>query len=601
MADIIQLLPDSIANQIAAGEVIQRPSSVVKELIENAVDAESTDIKLVIKNAGKTLIQVIDNGVGMSDTDARMSLERHATSKIRKATDLFHITTKGFRGEALASIAAIAQMEMITKRADEELGRRLVIEGSKVKSQEPCQAHQGTTFSVKNLFYNIPARRKFLKSDPVELKHIIEEFKRVALAHPSIAFSLYHNDNEVYILPKGNLRQRIVGVIGKSTNEKLVPIDQETEIIGLSGYVGKPEAVKRTKGDQYIFVNNRFIKSNYFAHAIRSAYEEMIPPKTYPLYVLYIDIDPSKIDINIHPTKTEIKFEDERIIYNYLRVAVKHALGQYSIAPVLDFDSDTNFTERSRSSKQFTPINDEYNFKIKTPRQERQNWEELYSILQQEEETKEVKQESIVVPGTIADGAFSSKERLDQEREPYAIHNSYILNQIKSGYLIIDQQAAHERILYERYMSKIQGQKALTQKELFPRTLELDSGRAAILTEILPRINKIGFEVEKFGGATFLIHGAPAELEEGIDTTGVMEELIENYTENRSMNIGIEENICRSLAVSAAIKRGKKLTTEEMRLLVDQLFACEVPYKSPNGRKCFITMDLNEINKKFSE
>lgn len=600
MADIIQLLPDNIANQIAAGEVIQRPASVVKELLENAIDAQSTEVKLIIKDAGKTLIQVIDDGLGMSDTDARIAFERHATSKIRKASDLFHINTKGFRGEALASIAAIAQVELITKRAEDELGKRLLIEGSKVKKQEACQSFKGSTFSVKNLFYNVPARRKFLKSDPVELKHIMEEFKRVALAHPSVSFSLYHNDQEVYILPSSNLRQRVVGVMGKTINEKLVPLEQQTEIIKLDGYVGKPEAAKRTKGDQYLFVNNRYIKSNYLSHAIKTAYEEMIPDKTYPLYVIYLSIDPAEIDINVHPTKTEIKFENERIIYNYIKVAVKHALGQYSIAPLLDFDSDANFTDRQRTKESFPSLNNEYNYKIKSDRKQKDSWEELYKVLKDTEDTPVPRQESIILSSKITNENEKIHET-DQDKEPYQIHSSYILSHIKNGYLLIDQQSAHERILYERNLQKLKGKKTLTQKELFPITVELDKSRATLLGDILPHITKLGFEIERFGGETFLIHGVPAELDENMDSSTVIEELIDKYIEFEDLNIGIDENISRSMAVSSCIKRGKSLTNGEMRLIIDELFGCENPYSSPSGRKCFVKMELDELFNKFNQ
>ncbi|MFT6320836.1 MAG: DNA mismatch repair protein MutL, partial [Granulosicoccus sp.] len=340
MADVIQLLPDSIANQIAAGEVIQRPASVVKELMENSIDAGSTQIKLIIKDAGKTLIQVIDNGCGMSETDARMSFERHATSKIREAKDLFAIKTMGFRGEAMASIAAIAQVEMKTRKHNEDVGVRLMMEGSEIKSQEPCQCNAGTSISIKNLFYNVPARRNFLKTTTVEMRHIIDEFQRVALANPDIFFSLHHNGTEVFHLPESNLRQRIVNIFGQHSNKKLVPVLEETEALSLEGFVGKPEFAKKTRGEQFFFVNRRFIKSGYLNHALMGAYEDVLAKDTYPLYVIFIEIDPARIDINVHPTKQEIKFDDERLVYNYLKVSVRHALGQYSITPTLDFDQE---------------------------------------------------------------------------------------------------------------------------------------------------------------------------------------------------------------------------------------------------------------------
>lgn len=611
MPDIIQLLPDSIANQIAAGEVIQRPASVVKELVENAIDAGSSEIRLIIKDAGKTLIQVIDNGKGMSDTDARMSFERHATSKIRKASDLFSIATKGFRGEALASIAAIAHVEVITKTHEEDVGRRLLVSGSKVTKQEPCQAASGTTFSVKNLFFNVPARRKFLKSDPVELKHIIEEFKRVALAHPTVFMSMYSNEQEVFHLPAGNYRQRIVGVMGKSCNDKLVPIEEDTEIVTISGFVGKPQAAKKTKGDQFIFVNDRFIKSNYLNHAIRTAYEELIVKEAYPLYFLYITVDPAQIDINVHPTKTEIKFEEERLIYNYVRVAVKHALGHYNVSPTLDFGTNSNFGSTIDNQRSFNKINDEYNLKTRpapgvTGRSnlEKTNlkaWEQIYEGIhqQRQDDQPEEVQQTLTVQSKISLEAGEEVAKVEEGKPPYQIHNTYILSQIKSGFLLIDQQAAHERILYERNLESLSSHQKLTQKELFPRTIDLDATKSTIMKEILPKINALGFEVEDFGGNTFLIHGIPAGLTGSADATVLMERLIDQYVDNMELKIDIEENLARSLAVSAAIKRGKSMDVSEMKLMIDQLFACEIPYKSPTGRRCIVTMDMDTILKQF--
>ena len=610
MQDIIQLLPDNIANQIAAGEVIQRPASVVKELIENAIDAESTEIRLIIKDAGKTLIQVIDNGKGMSDTDARMSFERHATSKIKKAADLFSISTKGFRGEALASIAAIAHVELVTKTNEEELGRKIQISGSKVSKHEPCQAQSGSMFSVKNLFFNVPARRKFLKSDPVELKHILEEFKRVTLAHPDIFFTMYHNDQEVYHLPASNYRQRIVAILGKHVNDKLVPIEEDTEIVKIEGFVGKPEAAKKTKGDQYLFVNDRFIKSNYLNHAIRTAYEELIPKESYPLYILYIHVDPAKIDINVHPTKTEIKFEDERLIYNYIKVAIKHALGHYNVSPSLDFGTNTNFGNPIDNSKSFGKINDEYNLKgdymhgkgkSSFERSNLKAWEQIYEGLQEQPSGDSAEeQQSFTIASKISTEEGREISKIDEGKPPYQIHNTYILSHIKSGFLLIDQQAAHERILYEQNLASMSSHQRLTQKELFPRTIELDNAKATIMQNILPKVNALGFEIEEFGNKTYLIHGIPAGLAENQDATTLMEKLIDQYVSNMELQLGIEENLARSLAVSAAIKRGKAMDVSEMRLLIDQLFACEVPYKSPTGRRCIVTMDLDTILKQFT-
>lgn len=608
MADIIQLLPDSIANQIAAGEVIQRPASVVKELVENAIDSGATEVKLIIKDAGKTLIQVIDNGKGMSDTDARMAFERHATSKIKSANDLFHISTKGFRGEALASIAAIAQVELVTCTADEELGRRIQIEASTIKKHEPCQASVGASFSVKNLFFNIPARRKFLKSESVELKHINEELKRVALAHPEVFFSMYHNGQELYHLPATNLRQRIVGIIGKQVNDKLVPVEEDTQIMTLQGFVGKPEAAKKTKGAQFLFVNRRFIKSNYLSHAVRSAYDELVHKDYYPLYVIYLEIDPAQIDINVHPTKTEIKFEEERLIYNYLKVAVKHALGQYSVTPSLDFGVDSNFTQPHRNSQQLEPLNKEYNRGSASgasefERSNLQAWESLYTNLQQG--TEPTGNEPTEGPQTFTllskiSGDEEPRPMVEGGKEPYQLHSTYIILPVKSGMMLIDQQAAHERILYEDNLRMLQGQQALTQKELFPRTVDFDQAKAEIMNNILPQVNALGFEVESFGGNSYLIHGVPAGLSEGHDASALIEKLVEQYAENMEFQLGIEENLARSLAVSGAIKRGKQLSIAEMKSIVDQLFACDVPYKSPTGRKCYSIIELDELVKRFT-
>ena len=580
----------------------------MKELVENAIDAGASQIKLIVKDAGKSLIQVIDDGKGMSDTDARMSFERHATSKIKKATDLFHIDTKGFRGEALASIAAIAQVELITKTAKEELGRKLTIEGSKVKKQEPCQAATGSSFSVKNLFFNIPARRKFLKSDAVELRHIIEEFKRVALAHPEVFFLLYHNGQEVYHLPSTNLRQRIVGIIGKQINEKLVPVDEDTQVMKLTGFVGKPEAAKKTKGDQYIFVNKRFIKSNYLNHAIRTAYDELVHKDYYAMYVIYLEVDPAEIDINVHPTKTEIKFEEERLIYNYIKVAVKHALGQYSIAPSLDFNTDSNFANAQKVGKQLNPLSQEYNRGTASGKSEFEKsnlsaWENLYDNLQKEgldDDAVPANGETMVLKSKISGENENSHLVTDNGKPPYQIHNSYILSHLKSGVLLIDQQAAHERVLYEQNLQMLKGQKALTQKELFPRTVHLDSAKASLMLNMLDKVNALGFEVENFGDNAFLIHGVPANLAEGSDAAQLVEKLVNQYADNMEFQLGIEENLARSLASSAAIKRGKQLSEAEMRSVIDQLFACDVPYKSPNGRKCYSIIELDELVIRFT-
>jgi DNA mismatch repair protein MutL len=614
MADIIQLLPDAIANQIAAGEVIQRPASVVKELLENAIDAGSTKVQLIVKDAGKALIQVIDNGCGMSETDARMSFERHATSKIRRADDLFAIRTMGFRGEALASIAAVAQVELRTRRKTDELGTRIVIEGSELKIQEPCQAMAGTNLSVKNLFFNVPARRNFLKSNTIEMRHVLDEFQRVAIANPDIFFSLHHNNQEIFHLPASNLRQRVTAVLGGNSNKKLVPVGEETDVLRLRGFVGKPEYAKKTRGEQLFFVNHRFIKSGYLNHAVLGAYENLLPQDTFPLYIIFIDIDPSRIDINVHPTKQEIKFEDERLVYNYLKVAVRHALGQHSIMPTLDFEQEVNFTpvriptqtkqdqtvDGASKSPSFTSPSKLKDVNLK-------NWEKLYEGLKDLEEAPAG--ESI----SPEDGALTIESTWEEDQgpddgsmgfskhqqEPYQIHASFIVSHIKSGFLLIDQQAAHERILYEKYFKVLNAQTASTQQQLFPHTVSLSPTDAVLLKDIMEEINKLGFDVQEFGVNTFVINGVPSEITGRTDEADLIESLLEQYKANIDLELDVRENIARSMARSASIKRGKVLSEEEMQVLIDQLFACEAPFKNPAGRYCFLTFELEELEKRF--
>ncbi len=618
MTDVIQLLPDAIANQIAAGEVIQRPGSVVKELIENAIDAGSNSIKLIVRDAGKILVQVIDNGCGMSETDARMCFERHATSKIKEAKDLFAIRTMGFRGEAMASIAAVAQVEMKTRRQEDELGTKIIIEGSEVKIQEACQCPVGTNIAVKNLFYNVPARRNFLKSNVVEMRHIMDEFLRIAMAHPAVFFSLHHNNAEVFHLPAGNLRQRLIGAFGNQTNKKLVPISQETDMLKLSGFVGKPEYAKKTRGEQLFFVNQRFIKSGYLHHAVMSAYEDLLPKETIPLYVIFVEIDPALIDVNVHPTKQEIKFEDERLVYNFLKVAVRHALGRHSITPTLDFDDDTSLgsVQIAAPSQKQPPTNtgtfsSKINLDAAPSEQIRaqhnlENWEKLYAGLS-DADPEEENSAPAATPMTI-ESRWSEEKTWDevsrstgkQQKEPYQIHGTYIVSQIKSGFLLIDQQAAHERILYEQYLDILEEQAAFTQQRLFPSTIALSPGEAEILKGILDEVNLLGFDIQDFGGNTFLIHGVPAELAAGSNETSIIESLLEQFKQNRDLKLGIRESIARAMAKSAAIKRGQTLSADEMQALIDRLFACKVPYKNPSGRKCFITFELDDLNNKFS-
>jgi DNA mismatch repair protein MutL len=640
MADIIQLLPDSIANQIAAGEVVQRPASAVKELMENSIDAGATKIQLILKDAGRTLIQVIDNGVGMSETDARMCFERHATSKIRRAEDLFELRTMGFRGEALASIAAVAQVELKTKKANDEVGVRIVIEGSVLLTQEADSCPTGSNLSIKNLFFNIPARRNFLKDNKVELKHIVDEFHRVALANPDIHFTLHHNGVELYHLTTGNLKQRIIGVFGQSHSKNLVPVQEETDVVSFKGFVGKPEFAKKSRGEQLFFINNRFIKSSYLHHAVMNAYEDVMAKDSFPFYVIMMEIDPSRIDVNVHPTKTEIKFDDERVVYNYLKVAVRHALGQYSVTPTLDFESDTSFLQHSgsgnvvqteeiymetlpsrasqsdgdssRSSYKDSGLITGNTTNFKSPERldssNLRNWQQLYAGLEDEFSTKKEDngntdgdEEMMTIKSKWDEETpldDSQKTFSEQQKEPYQLHNTYIIKQVRSGFMLIDQQAAHERILYEKYLKQLEAKELTTQTELFPKTITLPPADAHLMKGIIGEVNHLGFDIQEFGQNTFVIHGKPVEMQEW-NEKDIIETLLEQYKLNVDLNLDIRENLAQSMARSASIKRGRRLSIKEMRELIDQLFACEYIYSSPGGTYCFIEFELLELKKKF--
>ena len=602
MADIIQLLPDNIANQIAAGEVIQRPASVVKELMENSIDADCSEIKLIIKDSGKTLIQVIDDGKGMSVTDARMCFERHATSKIRSSEDLFTIRTKGFRGEALASIAAIAHVELITRNAESDLAIRMLIEGSAFKKQEFVQAPVGTNFSVRNLFFNVPARRKFLKSDPVEIRHIMEEFMRIALAHPDVFFSLNHNGNEVYHLPKGNLRQRIISLFGKNINDKLLPIEEVTDNVRIAGFVTKAEIAKKNSGEQYLFVNQRFIKSNYLSHAVRMAYDQLIQKDQFPTWFLFLEVDPATIDVNVHPTKTEIKFDEERLIYNYTRVAVKHALGKYIMSPTLDFETDANFVQTHSSPPANGSGNEKSSYHQSAHHLEKENlraWENIYSG----KVGSAIGSNDAMTYVSTMQGSLHDEDTAplasSRSKEPHQIHNIYIVCHVKNGFLLIDQQNAHERILYEGFLKAIAGGPRAVQKELFAETVEFNASTATMINQLLPKINNMGFEIGEFGKNTFVIHGLPAGMEPGTNPSILLEQLVSQYKDNLELQLGIDENLARSLAVSSCIKRGRSMNVEEMKQIIDGLFACETPFHSPSGHKCFIDYQIEELKKKF--
>jgi DNA mismatch repair protein MutL len=612
MGDIIKLLPDAIANQIAAGEVIQRPASVVKELLENALDAQASRIQLILKDGGKQLIQVVDDGAGMSVTDARMSFERHATSKIRQPDDLFKLTTMGFRGEALASIASVAQVELRTRRDEDAVGSRIAIEASVLKVQEDCATPRGTSLSVRNLFFNVPARRKFLKSDSVEMRHILEEFHRVAIARPDVYFTLHHNEQEVFHLPPANQRQRIVGVLGPNTNARLVPVDEDTGDLHIIGFVGKPDSAKRSRGEQYLFVNRRFIKSGYLHHAITSAYEELIGEDQHPLYVLFLEIRPDRIDVNVHPTKHEIKFEDERLVYHFVKVAVRHALGRHGMIPSLDFEADHSLASahighshgptREQAISQLRPSG--------TSRpQERQDWQELFKVLEQplheENPNAAGTQPDPLAPAYLMDSETAGQQELSglaagrSTVRPFQIHQSYILSPIKSGFILIDQQAAHERILYEQFLSQMKGTAARVQKELFPRTLELSAADATLFESLLPDLRQLGYDLEPFGRHSFILHGLPADTDPRQDAILLLRQLLSQHREDLPLKAGHHEHLARGLARNAAIRRGTALDDAEMLDLIDRLFACEIPYKSPGGRACFITYDMEELDKRF--
>lgn len=599
MPDIIQLLPDSIANQIAAGEVVQRPASAVKELIENAIDAEATQIKLILKEAGKTLLQVIDNGKGMSETDARMSLERHATSKIRKAEDLFTLRTMGFRGEALASIAAVSQMELKTRLPGEELGTLLVVEGSDVKRQEPVVCEKGTSISVKNLFYNIPARRNFLKSNASEYQHILDEFQRLALSHPEVGFQLIETDSIEYDLTPGKLSQRIVGIFGKSYQEQLAPCQEETALMKISGYVGKPHSAKKKRGEQFLFVNKRFVRNNYLNHAVMSAFEGLLPEASFPFYVLFLEIDPKHVDVNVHPTKTEIKFDDERAVYAVVLSAVRQAIGAHNLTPAIDFSADVNIiTKLSNASAQSKEVYFEERFSSSLNRSNLDNWEKIF------EGEEKVFQQTPKLPDRPAQTLRfeSSLNQSDSQEEKvcFQLHNKYIVKQVKSGMMIVDQQAAHERILFEKLIQQVKNRSAQSQQSLFPQSITFNAADFALIMEMQQEIEALGFRIEIFGKNTILVSGVPGDLSKQGERE-LFEGLIEQFKINQSeLSVPLGENLARALAKRASIKTGQALIREEMKSLIDQLFVCSSPNYSPDGRPTFFIFDMSKIESYFN-
>lgn len=608
MTDIIHLLPESVANQIAAGEVIQRPASAVKELMENAIDAGATEIKLIIKDAGKTLIQVVDNGIGMSETDARMSFQRHATSKIEKADDLFRLRTNGFRGEALASIAAIAQVEMKTRREQDTAGIQINIEGSEVTDQQPCSFTKGTSISVKNLFYNVPARRNFLKSNQVEFRHIVDEFERIALAYPALFFSMFHDGQELFHLTAANLKQRIVHVFGNNFESRLVPVEEKSTVIHITGFIGKPEFARKSRAEQFIFVNNRYIRSPYLMNAIVNAYEGLLPEQHFPFYCLFIEIEPSKIDVNVHPTKTEIKFEDEKIIYAILRSAVKRSLGQNHIAPSLDFNQNPEFSNIPPLARGELPkvpavhFNQDYNpFETSqkgnySSGKNKINWESLYEIAEKQhrETASDLGLEETLKEGTTTDDIEPVIQKMT-----FQLHNQYIVTQIKSGLMLVDQQAAHERILYERFLTMLDQHKGSTQQCLFPQTLDLSPQDFNLVMELEEELKSLGFDFRMFGKNSIVIEGVPADIEHA-NESGLLEEVLELYKKiPGEVKLQKREALAKSLARGSAIKPGKILGREEMNVLIDELFGCSNPNYSPWGKNTITTISLEELSERF--
>jgi DNA mismatch repair protein MutL len=621
VADRILLLPDNIANQIAAGEVIQRPASAVKELLENAVDAGATEIRLIVADAGKSLVQVVDNGMGMSETDARMAFERHATSKIKNIDDLFHIRTMGFRGEALASIAAVAQVELRTRKAEHELGTCIEIENSLVIQQQPVAAPVGTSISMKNLFFNVPARRNFLKSNASEMRHIVDEFMRVALAFPSIFFSLTSNGQQLFHLEGGTLKQRIVQLLGNNYNAKLVAVKEDTDYLNIQGFVGKPETAKRTRGDQYFFVNNRFIKSAYLNHALQNAYQEMIPSESFPMYVLFIDLDPTQVDVNVHPTKQEIKFEDEKIVYAFVQAAVKHALAQFSITPTLDFDLSADIQQLESVQKPFTEDKQSFTrsssiFQTFTEANQAHKIEGGSSFRHWSDmsagQTFEPKDEGFVSLGrkfleyedqrsTATQGTVlpAKHSLIHEDSKLTQLLQTYILAPTSNGFLLLHQQSAHERVIYERLALALQGKPVATQRSLFPASIELTPADAVLLTELLPDLLQMGYAIEPFGKSAFVIQGTPADMEVGNEKTA-LERILEQYKHfNSDLKLSKREMLMRSIAWQQAIKPGTSLSEKEMHNLARDLFACQTPNVTPSGRPTYLEFKKDQLEKMF--
>ncbi len=603
MPDIIHLLPDAVANQIAAGEVIQRPASAVKELLENAVDAGATRITLKVQDAGKTLIQVLDNGNGMSSTDARMAFERHATSKLRTADDLFALHTKGFRGEALASIAAIAQVELRTRKQEDSVGTRLAVAASQVEKQEPDACPTGSNFMVRNLFYNVPARRNFLKSNAVEQGHIAEEFTRVALAHPEVAFSSWTGDAETANLPAGNLKQRIVGLFGAPYQERLVPIEETTTIVRITGYVVKPEYARKSRGEQYFFVNNRYIKSPYLHHAVQGALENLVAADQIAGYVIFLEVDPSQVDVNIHPTKTEVKFQDEKAVYAFLRAAVRKGLGQHNITPSLDFEQDPQLAflptpkpgsplpdaPRIRVNPNFNPFERDAQQLDLRQRHNQDNWQTLYTP----SDTDSAQGAMPLLSG--------ADETASQEEPQPLLHvlPQFVVTRLKRGLVVVDQTQAHERVLFERFMDQLGRQMGSSQQLLFPSTIALNTEQMEWWKEMQEELFNLGFRLEPFGPTTLALNGIPPLVQES-EAQAVLEQVLDAYRQSRQ-DPRLTKNVvlARAMARNLALKPGKRLSQEEMERLLADLFQCEMPYQSPSGKPVLVTLSGADLEKLF--
>ena len=617
MSDIIHLLPDAVANQIAAGEVIQRPASVIKELVENAIDAEAHEVHVLVTDAGKTCIQVIDDGKGMSETDARLSFERHATSKIRQASDLFALHTMGFRGEALASIAAVAEVELKTRLAGKELGTRLVLAGSKVELQETVTCPQGSNFLVKNLFFNVPARRKFLKANSTELSNILAEFERIALVHPEVAFYLYSNDTEVFNLPVMPLRQRIMSVFGKKMNQQLLSVEVETSLVKISGFIAKPETARKKGAHQYFFVNGRYMRHPYFHKAVMDAYEQLIPAGEQISYFIYFDVDPANIDVNIHPTKTEIKFENEQAIWQILSAAVKESLGKFSAIPSIDFDTEDMpdmpaYEQFDTAAPPKVHYNTDFNpFQASAPthsepsqpgyaRRASNDWEALYAGVSRASKMNEPDDDLLPDEEEVIPPLPTEEPVVEKGAQHFQLKGRFILTSVKSGLMLIDQHRAHVRVLFDRYMEQIRTRNGVSQGVLFPEVVELPPSEATVLESLTDDLTAVGFDLTPLGGGSYAVNGVPAGIE-GLSPVELIRNMVHTAMEKGgNVREEVQTILALTLARSAAIVYGQVLSEEEMANLVDSLFACPTPGYTPDGKTVLITVKEEDIERRFA-